>query len=287
MTYIGPHFSGFINIYYFYIGYNTTHMIDQVKNWLKGLGKGDILWGMGGIIVVLIMIGYLYGFKPQDILLLGKSGILTLELPLFQTNVYIDEEKKLTTVKENENPEFELSAKKHSIIISRNGYYPWTKEVIISNNGKIKLFPIFITINTSGQIITKNDPEYVKLRRMVIENPLPTKITPIISKDGTANLWMEDNRMLVSVTPSINSGLGSSTYNVLQPDTAIRSVHFYRDRVDVIIFATSNAIYAIEVNKEGKQNFMPIYKGSSPTFYKNNPGFIYVWDNGTLMEVII
>ncbi|MSU45408.1 MAG: hypothetical protein EXS47_02150 [Candidatus Zambryskibacteria bacterium] len=254
-------------------------MKDNVKNWSKGLEKGDVLWGIGGIIVILIFLGYVFEYKPENVFLLGKSGTLALELPLVQTNIFIDEEKKLTTTKENENPEFELSAKKHSVIISRDGYYPWTKEVIIPNNGKIKLSPIFITINTSGQIITKNDPEYVKLRRIVIENPLPAKTSPIISKDGIASLWMEDNKIIVSVA--------SSTYNVLQPDTAIRSVHFYKDRADVVIFSTSSAIYAIEVNKEGKQNFMPIYKGGSPTFYKDNPNFVYVWDNGTLMEVII
>lgn len=254
-------------------------MIDKVKNWTKGLGMGDILLLIAGILVILIAIGYYFGYKPTDALLLGKSGTLTIDLPLVQTNVFIDEVKKLTTSKDNEKVEFKLSPKKHSVIISREGYYPWTKEVTIPNNGIVNLSPIFITINTSGQIITKNDPDYIGLRRTVIANPLPTKTTPIISKDGTAQLWTNDNAILVTVA--------STTYNVIQPDTVIRSVHFYRDRADVVIMATSNAIYAIEISKEGKQNFMPIYKGSSPTFYKNNPGFVYVWDNGTLMEVII
>lgn len=254
-------------------------MWSNAKNWLKGLSKEDWLWTLGGVILILIVFGYFFGYKPTDVLLIGKSGTLTLELPLSQTNVFIDEEKKLTTTKDNEPVEFQLSPKKHSVIISREGYYPWTKEVTVPSKGAVKLSPMFITINTSGQIITKNDPEYIKLRRTVIEAPVPTKAKPKISKDGTALLWMDDNEIIVSIA--------STTYKVIQPDTAIRSVDFYRERSDVVIFSTSNSIYAIEISKEGKQNFMPIYKGASPTFYKNDPRFVYVWDNGTLMEVII
>ena len=254
-------------------------MIDNVKNWFKPLTKQHVLWGIGGILLILVMVGYVRGYKPTDIFLIGKSGTLTLDLPLSETNVFIDEEKKLTTTQDNEPVEFLLSPKRHSVIISRDGYYPWTKEIVIPSKGIVKLSPIFITINTSGQIITKNDPEYTKLRRTVIEAPVPTKDKPKISKDGSAVLWMDDNEIIVTIA--------STTYSVIQPDTAIRSVDFYRDRGDVVIFSTSNAIYAIEIDKAGKQNFMPIYKGISPTFYKNDPDFVYVWDNGTLMEVII
>src|SRR3989344_843611 len=113
--------------------YTIADMKDNVKNWFKELKRENLLWGMGGIVVLLLVFMYFWGYNPKDVFLVGKSGILSIELPLIQTNVFIDEVKKVTTAKENETLEFSLSPKKHSVIISRDGYYPWTKEFIISN----------------------------------------------------------------------------------------------------------------------------------------------------------
>ena len=74
---------------------------------------------------------------------------------------------------------------------------------------------------------------------------------------------------------------------VIQPDTIIRNVDFYKDRSDAVIFSTADTVYVIEINIEGIQNFMPIYKGKNPYFIKNDSNSIYVEDGNSLLQVAI
>lgn len=267
--------------------YTIADMQDNAKKIIKENRSLLIYVLVAILVIILIITGYKKGYRIQSNFLPGKVGTLSLELPLPLTNVFIDEEMKLKTSKDNELLELTLSPRKHSIIISRDGYYPWTKEFKITSQQTTKLQPIFVTINTTGQIITDRDPEYWELKGKIVQAILPEKNSEKISGDKSAKLWIDDNAILVSSTSSENSGLSSTTTKVIQPDTIIRSVDFYKNRSDVVIFSTLNAIYVIEVSKEGKQNFMPIYKGTSPIFYKDSSDYIYVWDNGTLMQVII
>jgi hypothetical protein len=53
------------------------------------------------------------------------------------------------------------------------------------------------------------------------------------------------------------------------------------------MFSVDNAVYAIDVDKEGTQNFLPVYKGTSPSFIEATSSYIYVLDGDTLMQVVI
>ena len=92
-------------------------------------------------------------------------------------------------------------------------------------------------------------------------------------------MWVEDNAV---VTQS-----GDKTNRVIQPDTVVKNVDFYKNRNDVVIFSLSNSIFVIEANNEGGQNFMPIYQGKDPSFLKASDDSIYVYDGDTLMQVVI
>ena len=64
----------------------------------------------------------------------------------------------------------------------------------------------------------------------------------------------------------------------------ITDVEFYKDRADVVIFTSGEVIYAIEADREGTQNFQPLFKGTSPRFYKNETGTLYIQDGNSLMR---
>lgn len=235
------------------------------------------------VLLIIVFISactlYFLGYRFKDNYTLGKIGTLTLNVPLADTSIFIDNSQKIKTIKDDEVVKVSLSPKTHSVIIGRDRYFPWTKDFVVPSNGNVTLSPLFVSENASGQIITQKDPEYWSLRSKIIKDPLPTEKNPLLSSDSKISLWIDDNAIKVSD--------GKKTTQVIQPDTVIRNVSFYENRNDAVIFSTSNSVYVIETDTFGAQNFMPIYRGTSPAFMKTEPNFIYVLDGDTLMQVII
>ncbi len=236
---------------------------------------------IGAVILVLILggVGYKMGYRFGKGLTIGKVGYLEMTLPLNQTSIFIDQSRKIVTEKDDETVKIPFSPHKHSVIVSHAGYFPWKKDFEVSSSETAKLSPIFVTSNTTGQIITNKDPEYYKIRNEVIRDALPTKKSKRFSNDKSVSIWIEDGGIMAKVA--------STTLNIVQIDSAIRNIDFYKDRNDSIMFSTSNSVYVIEIDKTGNQNFMPIYKGQSPSFIKVDNNSIYVLDGLNLMQIII
>jgi hypothetical protein len=66
----------------------------------------------------------------------------------------------------------------------------------------------------------------------------------------------------------------------------VKNVDFYPGRKDVIIMASQNGVFAIEIDGRGNRNIQPIYKGKEPTFitYKNM-NLIYILDDNNLIKI--
>jgi len=239
------------------------------------------------LIILIMFFGYRNGYRFTENLLIGKVGNLSLVVSLPQTKIYIDDEEKVITTNDNEAVEIKLTPREHTVIISKDGYYPWKKDIVMQSEGKIIFSPVFVSKNPSGFVISNEDPEFWKLRNEIITNTLPSKNSPQLSVDGQAKMWVKDNAIFVEVAPSTDSGQASTTRKVIQPDPVVRNVSFYKDRNDVVIMSVSSGVYAIETNKEGTQNFLPIYKGISPSFISGDLNYIYVYDGDILMQVEI
>ena len=238
------------------------------------------VWATVAILfIITIFFGYVAGYRFKDNFGIGKIGHLKMTMPMPLTFVYIDSSEKIQTTKDNELVNISLSPKTHSIIVARDGYFPWTKTFVVPSNKDITFSPIFVSQNASGEIITQKDPEYWDLRSSIIRNILPKKNSRIFSDNKKTSLWVDDNAIYVET--------GSTTTKVIQPDTIVKNVSFYKDRSDAIIFSTTNSIFVIETDTTSQQNFMPIYRGTDPDFIKTSPNFIYVLDNETLMQVVI
>ena len=236
------------------------------------------IWlGILVLIIVIGVIGYSRGYRINNFTV-GRVGYLNMEIPLINTSIFIDNQKTVTT-KDDQSVRTKLSPGTHRVIVSRLGYFPWTKQFFIPSDREKTLSPIFITTNTTGEIITNKDPEYWSLRNKIVSDVSPTKDSPRISSDKSTTIWLEDNAIIAKV--------GSSTTRVIQPDSVIKNVDFYRDRSDAVVFSMYNSIYMIETSKDGTQNFMPIYKGNDPSFIPANQGSIYVLDGDNLMQVVI
>lgn len=243
--------------------------------------RTKIILGLSVLVLILILggVGYKMGYRFGSGLTFGKIGYMEMTASLSQTSIFIDQSKKIVTEKEGEVVKIPFSPSRHSVIISRDGYFPWKKDFNVRSNETVKLSPLFITANTTGQIITQNDSEYYKIRNSVIKDALPTKNSPKVSSDKSTSIWIEEGGIIAKTA--------STTIGVVQIDSAIRNVDFYKNRSDVVMFSTGNSVYVIEIDDAGNQNFMPIYKGQSPAFIKADEGTIYVLDGTNLMQVII
>jgi hypothetical protein len=245
------------------------------------------LWVSVIIIALLaVIIGYKNGYRVTSNLTLGKLGEVNMTIPLTGTDIYIDQSSKITTTKDSELVTIPFSPSKHSVIVSRTGYYPWKKDFVVPSGGELTLQPIFATQNASGLLITTSDPEYYKIRNSIIANKLPTKSAPIYSKDKTVSLWMDDNAIIINQTNPLADQINTE-YKLIQPDNIISSVDFYKERNNAVIFSLKDAIYILETDKTSGQNFIPLYKGTEPAFIKVDANSIYVLDGKNLMQVVI
>lgn len=231
------------------------------------------------IVFGLIFILYSKGYRLQNNLQIGHMGKLEITLPLNETNIFVDKNKKIQTSKENEIVAIPLSPNKHDIIISRDGYFPWTKKFDVPSGQSVTLHPMFVTQNATGQIITEYDPDYWKIKNLVQTSNTPTKEAPAVSADGKTTIWLENN--------AIVSKTGDTVHTVIQPDTVIKNLQFYKNRSDVVVFSTYTTVYAIEIDTQNNQNFMPLYRGTDPYFILTDPNYIYVLDGNLLMAVVI
>lgn len=232
------------------------------------------------IIAIIILILLVLGFRLQPNLSISKNGNIEATFPYASTTLYIDNEKIDTVGNANETIRKSLSVKTHTIIVSKLGYFPWTKDVAIKPNETTIIKPIFVTQNTTGIIITKNDKDYWSIRNQVQSTKLPTEANPKIQNG--ISLWITDNTVYIKENNSVN--------NIITPLEVIRSLDFYADRTDVIVFATDTGVYALDAIPDAaknKANFFPVYKGTAPIFLKTDPSFLYVLDGENLLQVVI
>ncbi len=241
--------------------------------------KGIIQTAIGILIIIIIFFTYLAGYRLTRTFAIGKVGTIEMTIPLIQTSVLVDGHEKIKTSKDNEKVTIRIAPGSHKIIVTRPAYFPWVKNIVMPSGGLENLVPMFVSQNTSGVIIYKNDPEYWKIKNLVASDVLPTKEHRTTSEDGTTTIWVENNAILSETLGKIHT--------VIQSVSPIKNLAFYKNRSDVVVFSTMNSISAIEVSTDSFQNFMPIYKGTDPYFIATDPGFLYVVDGNTLLQVVI
>lgn len=237
-----------------------------------------IISGLIILIVLITLIGYATGYRVGGFGI-GKVGIVTMTIPFSGTSIFVDTDTQIVTTTDNEPENISLSPGTHQIIVSRKGDFPWEKNITMQSGGTIALAPIFVAQNSSGEIITNSDPEYYKIKNAVQSDVLPSEGYPIASFDKSVTLWVDSN--------SIVTDIASSTDIVVQPETAIKNVAFYKNRNDAVIYSAGDSINVIETSTDGTQNFFPLYKGTDPHFIANDANSIYVLDGTSLLQVAI
>ena len=198
---------------------------------------------VGLIIILVIVLGIFYRNSQY-----GTLQIKSLDKNLM---VFVDNQRK--TDQQDVNPKFNLKNGSHTIVVAKEKFWPWTKEIQIERQKNLIIQPFFVPQNTSGLLISKEDSEY-------------SYIISLFQKDLISNTVM---KRIIGLSAELK--------------TSITAIDFYKNRQDVVIISSGEGVYVLEIDSKNIQNFQPIYKGRSPLFVKKDDSSIYILDNNNLI----
>lgn len=253
---------------------------------------------VGGVIILCTAIILSFGLKTAGYHLergrLVRGGdILVSSLPA-DARIFLDNRRVYPDTK---TPDFvkNIAPGDHSILIFNEQDWPWLKNIAIRPATTTTIAPFLISKNPSGDIIAESDDRYETLVNEIRALSLPTVASPLVSKSGNVSVWVDGNTVMAawkgasSVPPFFCDvdGTCPATMEVTKSQAAIRNIDFYKDRDDVLLIASQNGVFAIELDRRGgTQNFQPIYKGAGlPRFKVMDEHTIYVLDGSILLTI--
>jgi hypothetical protein len=150
------------------------------------------------------------------------------------------------------------------VIVSSNERYPWRETISVEAGSTTVIRPFLVPEQPR---VIRDAPDTVK-EQLTRQRVDPTKSAT--SSDENVRIIANENDKLIAewIGPrnqmpdyySCQNEEGRCGVEVYaQNNETIEQVGFYPERSDVAVFATENAVYAIEIDPTGKtQNFQPI-----------------------------
>lgn len=182
-----------------------------------------------------------------------------------------------------------VSPGEHVILITAEGFWPWTKPVSVQNGHTTILVPFLLRQEPERRDVTKQG-EFVRLRERVRSNRLPTEKNPILSESGNVSLHAKDGVIYATWIPKSDppedfcNPVCLKTAPVFTSVVPLRNLSFLPGRDDVMLISAEDGIFAVELDARGIQNFQPLYQGEAPTFATEGKS-IYLFDKGALFEL--
>lgn len=182
----------------------------------------------------------------------------------------------------------------HSVLVSRDGYWPWLKDFELGIGENLILSPFLLPQNTNGLIIPADDEEYQEILNKIRTVKVPSFENKKLSADSKVAIWVDKGTLYVewlgqeSERPDYfcNEFGCHSVLVSLGIGGEIRNVEFYKKRNDVFIVSFAEGVFAIEADPTDNQNFQPIFEGEAPQFILGDDTSIYIKDD-LLMQVLI
>lgn len=272
------------------------------------------LWGICLLIALIVFMFYTLGFRLTDDLEPVRVGSIELSASEAEAQIFFDNREKKIALQDGRYLIEKVSPGIHSIMVSKDGFWPWAKTVNVSANTRRTLFAFIFKMNgLPTKPVISGTPEYKSALNGVRQNVVPqvkswSKAFNVeesfvdwletnvpnrkLSSDKSTVLFTENNTIYVgwvSETEPIPHYFCEENpcklkLPVMVSLEKIKSIDFYNNRRDVIIFAAGSTIYAIETDREGMQNFQPLYKGVDPYFYQSLDGALYIKDGNSVLN---
>ena len=208
------------------------------------------------IVIVFIALFVSYGLWTS-----AHMGTLIVDSPAYGSRVFVDQHLAGVLKQVPDSVHLSEQTGKHNVIVSKEGYWPWTQDVEIKKNETIELHPFIIPqkvatdrvvrlVSSNG--VTSIDPEYVKIAALFENLTTSSEIQPLVEATHILNVSYAD---------------------------------YAPGRTDVLLMATSDGIYAVGIEKSEHPNFQPVYKGTNPSFVKTKDNILYIKEGDAIFRV--
>lgn len=206
-------------------------------------------------ILVIIALSIGYGLWTTT-----NTGTLLIHSPVYGARVFVDEH--LAGISNESSGDLRLPepAGKHNVIVSKEGFWPWTKNVEIKKHETRELYPFLVPQKIALEVI----PRSILLNGTANTNTDYEKAASLFE-----NLAMKDEiKLLVEATR-----IQDVSYADYAPG-----------RTDVLLIAAKDGIFAVEIEKNEHPNFQPVYKGTKPLFVKTEENTLYIKDGDLIFR---
>lgn len=248
-----------------------------------------------GRLIALIIVGVACVAALIFIITRGPRGTLTLTVPGERSQILIDNEVRGVTKKADETLTFRLAPGEHEIIISRDGHWPWFKNINVVKNESLAFTSFTVPTDSNPGVVPEGQGEYTRIATAFRTLKVPTRENPSLASDQKTAMWVNPDNNGVYVEwldgeeslPEHFCELGpcDTFFLFFNAQTEIYNASFLKGRNDTAIIATGAGVYLIEITKMPFQNFQPLYVGTKPQFDKRDESSIYIYDNKKLMVV--
>jgi len=206
------------------------------------------------------------GWKPSGHFTPG-GGTVSIIASEPGSKIYIDNVKEHETTTKNEKFSVSgFSEKIHSIAVSKNGHWPWTKNVFVPKGGTVQLEAFNLIEKPNLFELTKDSSDYKNVLAIFNRTTAPSAASPTLSPQKNYKAWIENNSIFVSwhgnasSTPSFfcKESTCASRIEILKAVENINDIAFYPGKESIVFLSNEKGVFAIDVDKEGTQNFQPL-----------------------------
>jgi hypothetical protein len=260
--------------------------------------KNKKIWLVVGLLVIVIVFVILNIPSIKKPFGQTETGKISLEVPLEGSEVYLDGKGYQSTSAKNQTLDIpDVAANTpHTVLVAKNGYWPWGKTVTVEAGRTLDLTAFNGPQAEVTTDVAAGSKDYAAATAALAANTgTPSKATMIVSKDGSVGIWVEGNALMAEWKGEDDpdqffcvEGLCDKDTQVFKGTAPITHLAFYKNRDDIVLFSSGGAIYAIEINRNGTQNFQPVFMGANPTFAPSSDGTVlFVKDGGKIQEVLL
>jgi hypothetical protein len=178
------------------------------------------------------------------------------------------------------------------ILIAKEGYWPWLKQVSVGKGEAVQLSPFFFLRKPSYEEVGGDDPEHDVLLARSEHASIPETPGVLVSESKEVTVWKAGNALEARWTGSGNPSGAFCTPNCrneitfLPRATEVTELAFMHDRSDVVILATAHKVYALELDGRPIQNLQLVYEGEGKVHFTIvSDGSLYVSDGGRLFHL--
>jgi len=236
--------------------------------------KRKLIWSIAVVAVVLLIIFIFQGKNENGVISIAPTGQ--------EASVFLNRSSVKPLQSTSSPTTYEVSSGSYQVLIAHDNYWPWSQQIEVASGETVEIQPFLIQQSVSQVINAETE-----IRESLLATngqTIPRTDSPLISYnedvrvfiDGETNIIAQWNQSTSTAPAFFNcyeGTCGVSVFNRLP----VEQIEFYPGRDDVIFFATSNGVFAMEIDPSGEtQNFQPVVERvQNPSFTTNN-GRIYV-----------